>query len=93
MNNKGIEFLPQIPDFTIAISLQTDDVSLRYFKLSFFDLKWFIDWNIYKVSDIEMQRYKDKKIRVCDKNSIPFQFSVLCFCIWDIDLSNPDHVN
>ena len=23
------------------------------------------------VSDIEMQRYRDKKIRVCDKNSIP----------------------
>ena len=24
-----------------------------------------------KVSDIEMQRYKNKKIRVCDKKSIP----------------------
>ena len=24
------------------------------------------------VSDFEMQRYSDKKIRVCDKNSIPF---------------------
>ena len=23
------------------------------------------------VSDTEMQRYKDKKIRVCDRNSIP----------------------
>jgi len=26
-----------------------------------------------KVSDIETQRYKDKKIRVCDKNSIPLK--------------------
>ena len=24
------------------------------------------------VSDIEMQRYRNKKIRICDKNSIPY---------------------
>ena len=69
-------------DFTIAISFQPDCVNLWYFKLSLFDLKWFIVEKS-KVSEIQMQRYKDKKIRACDKNSIPLGLVRNCMlCFW-----------
>jgi len=35
-----------------------------------FLLSCFVGHPVSKVSDIEMYRYRDKKIRVCDKNSI-----------------------
>ena len=39
---KGIESLPQIQFFEIPISLQPDNVRLRYFKLRLFDIIAFI---------------------------------------------------
>ena len=43
---KGIESLPQIQFFEIPISLQPDNVNLRYFKLRLFDITACIVWNI-----------------------------------------------
>ena len=55
-------------DFQIAISLQPDSVNLWYLKLLLFELKWFIVWNI---KGLWHAKYRDKEIRVWDKNSIP----------------------
>ena len=56
-------------DFQIAISLTPDGVSLLIFQT-------IIIWSKmihmrYLRSDIQMQRYRDKKVRVFDKNTIP----------------------
>ena len=57
-NYKVIESLSTIQFFVISISLQPNNVSLRYFKLRIFDLTAFIVLNI-KLYDIVLQRYRN----------------------------------
>ena len=53
--------------FLNPISLDSNVVNLRYFKL------WIL-FEISKICDIGFQRYRDYKFRVCGKDSIPFCF-------------------
>ena len=59
-------------DFLIHISLQPSFLDLRYFKLLFLMIKY-TKFEILKVCTIRWQRYKEYKIWVCGKDSIPFR--------------------
>jgi len=57
-------------DFLIPISSHHDGVNLWYYKLYYFDLTEF-RVEISNFYHFGLQRYKDLKIRVCGKDSIP----------------------
>ena len=59
-------------NFLFPISLQPDSVNLWYYKLRLFDLTECIVWNNWDLF-IQLQGYRDWKIRVCGKDSIPLQ--------------------
>ena len=52
-----------------SISLQTGGVNLWNFKIKI--LYEFTQFEISKLYDIGLQRYRDWKFRVCDKDTIP----------------------
>ena len=57
----------------IPASMHPEDVNFSYFKFRLFDLSIeFIVWNIW-VYDTGLQRYRDKKISVCGKDSISLE--------------------
>ena len=58
-------------NFLISISLQSVGINLWYFKLRLFDLT---EFEISKVYDIGLPRYRDKNIWVRGKNSVPLQW-------------------
>ena len=66
---KGDDFLQQTLIFN-PISLQHNVVDLQSLKLLIlFDKKYYFETS--KVNTIRLQRYRDSKIRVCGKYSIP----------------------
>ena len=59
------------PNFLLPICLQPNYLNLRYFKLWFFHITEVKVWNIWGLQHWVVIRYRDLKIRVCDKDSIP----------------------
>ena len=60
-------------DFLIPISLYFNVGDLRYFQLWIIFDRIGIVWN-RKGFTIRLQRYRDCKIRICGKNSVPLNF-------------------
>ena len=61
-----------ILNFLSPISLQLKGVNLWFFKLRLFNLTEIIVWNI-KGLQHQVAKINGLKIRVCDKDSIPFR--------------------
>ena len=76
-------------EFLILISLQPNVVNLRYFNQCFCKIKW-SKFEISKVYIINSQRYRDLKILVCGKESIPFiGFLWSLFFFWQDSIIAP----
>ena len=73
--------------------MHPDGVSLGYFKLIEYLIRQNYKFEISKVYDIGLQRYRYYIIRVCGKNSVPQQFlmsqtfNILNYEFWRIKYS------
>ena len=76
-SNKEIRSLPLTPIFKSRISLQPDGVNLWNYEYKSVEQNKNHFFNISKVYDTGLLRYRDLKFRVCGKSFLPFSFNLL----------------